>query len=214
MKIKNLALAVGAVALVVGSVPVAKRVVHPGELVTEVIDGDSFKIKNKQTIRLASLDAPALEYCMGQEAKEALEQKILDKKVILKGVKTDRYGRILALVYVDGFLVNEFLIKNGLAASTREGGDENDNIKAANDFARENRLGIFSPECYQEEPPNPKCPIKGNINDVTKKKEYLVPRCRHYTKVIIEKYAGEDWFCSEKEAREAGFTAQSDCFRQ
>lgn len=75
MKVKNLALAVGAAVLVVGSVPVAKRVVFPGEMVTEVIDGDSFKIKNKQTIRLASLDAPAPEYCLGQEAKKALEKK-------------------------------------------------------------------------------------------------------------------------------------------
>jgi len=28
------------------------------EMVTEVLDGDSFKIANKTTIRLASLDAP------------------------------------------------------------------------------------------------------------------------------------------------------------
>ena len=74
--LKRLALAVGAVAIIAGSIPVVKRVVNPGEMVTEVIDGDSFKIKNKQTIRLSSLDAPALEYCMGKEAKYALEQKI------------------------------------------------------------------------------------------------------------------------------------------
>lgn len=140
-------------------------------------------------------------------------KKSIGKKVILRDVKTDRYGRIMALVYVDGLLVNEFLIKNGLAASSREGGEENEKIKAANDFARENRLGIFSSDCYQAEPLDSKCPIKGNINDVTKEKEYFVPACRHYSKVIVEKHTGETWFCSEKGAREAGFTLQSDCFR-
>lgn len=208
---KKLAVAVGAAVMVAGSVPVAKRVIDPGEMVTEVIDGDSFKIKNKQTIRLASLDAPPLEYCMGAEAKEALVKMILGKKVILKYPKTDVYRRIMALVYVDGVLVNEYLIKNGFALSTREAGDETENIKAANDYARQNSLGVYGPECYQKEPPDPGCPIKGNVDDRTKAKEYLLPECRHYTKVIIERYAGEEWFCTEKEAKSAGFTLSSDC---
>lgn len=212
--LKKLALAVGAVAIIAGSISVAKRVVNPGELVTEVIDGDSFKIKNKQTIRLSSLDAPALEYCMGKEAKEALAQKILNKKVILRDVKTDIYRRIMALVYVDGILVNEYLIKNGFAVTTREAADETENIKAANDFARANSLGVYSPKCYQKDPPDPKCPIKGNIDDRTKEKTYLVPECRHYSKVIVEKNMGETWFCSEKEAKAAGFSLLGDCFRQ
>lgn len=212
--LKKLVLAVGAMAIIAGSVPVAKRVVFPGELVTQVLDGDSFKIKNKQTIRLSSLDAPALDYCMGKEAKEALEKKILNKKVILRDVKTDIYRRIMALVYVDGTLVNEYLIKNGLAVTSREAADEKENIKAANDYARANSLGVYSKKCYQKDPPDPKCPIKGNIDDRTKKKEYLVPECRHYSKAIIEKNMGEEWFCTEKEAQKAGYTESSDCFRE
>ena len=87
IRLKKLVLVAGTVALLAGSIPVAKRAVSPGEMVTEVIDGDSFKIANKQTIRLSSLDAPAPEYCMGMEAKEALEKSgfvrmkvVLDKK--------------------------------------------------------------------------------------------------------------------------------------
>lgn len=211
---KKLVAVIGAVALLAGSVAVARKIVHPGELVTEVIDGDSFKIANKQTIRISSLDAPALEYCMGKEAKIALEKIILNKKVILRDVKTDQFRRIMALVYVDGILVNEYLIKNGFAVTTREGADETKNIKAANDFARANSLGVYSSKCYQINPPDPKCPIKGNIDDRTKKKEYLIPACRHYSKAIIEKNMGETWFCSEKEAKAAGFSPSSDCFRE
>jgi len=212
--LKKLAAALGAVALIAGSATVAKRTVKPGELVVSVIDGDSFKIANKQTIRLSSLDAPKLEYCMGEESKKALEKMILSKKVILRDVKTDIYRRIMALVYIDGVLVNEYMVKNGFAVTTREGADETERIKAANDFARANLLGVYSPKCYQTDPPDPRCPIKGNIDDRTGEKTYLIPSCRHYSKVVVEKYAGEQWFCSEKEAQKAGYKELTDCFRE
>ena len=83
-------------------------------------------------------------------------------------------------------------------------------VKAANDYARNNHIGVYSPRCYQPDPPNPKCPVKGNIDDRTGEKQYLTPDCRHYSKVIIEKYMGEEYFCSEKEAREAGFVKSCD----
>src|SRR3989344_1179297 len=181
-----------------------------GEKVIQVIDGDSFKIANKQTIRLASLNAPETGRCMGKEATEALTKKILNKRVVLRDVKTDIYRRIIALVYVNGELVNAYMIKNGLATTTREAGDENEVVKAANDYARNNHIGVYSPRCYQPDPPNPKCVIKGNIDDRTGEKQYLTPDCRHYSKVIIEKYMGEEYFCSEKEAREAGFVKSCD----
>ncbi len=184
-----------------------------GEYVTEVIDGDSFKIANKQTIRLASLDAPELEYCMGRQAKDALTKKILNKRVLLKDVKTDIYRRIIALVYVDGKLVNEYMIKNGLAVSSRQAGDENPAVRAANDYARSNKIGIFSPACWGLTPPNPKCTIKGNIDDRNKQKEYLTPDCPDYSKTIIERSYGEDWYCSIAEARKAGYERSSSCTR-
>ncbi len=199
-----------ATALVTGTIIAGGWMITRGELVTEVIDGDSFKIANKQTIRLASLNAPELEFCMGTEAKTALTKQISGKRVLLKDTKTDIFRRILALVYVDGHLVNEYMVRNGFAVTTREAGEENDAVKAANDYAREHKLGVYSPRCYQPDPPNPKCPIKGNIDDRTGEKQYLTPDCRHYSKVIIEKYAGEGYFCTEKEARAAGFTKSCD----
>ena len=197
--------------LVTSAVITGQWMATTGELVTEVLDGDSFKLANKQTIRLASLNAPPLEYCYGQEAKNALTAKILNKRVILKAPQTDLYGRILALVYVRGQLVNEYLIKNGFASSTREAGEETAAVKAANDYARTNQLGVFSPLCTQTEPPNPKCPIKGNLDDRTKEKKYFLPACQHYSKVIVKKSFGDDWFCSEAEAQKAGYEKAKDC---
>ena len=77
---KKVALTAGAIAIVAGSLTVAKRVISPGELVTEVIDGDTFVIINRQNIRLHGVDAPELQYCFGKEAKDALSKKILGKK--------------------------------------------------------------------------------------------------------------------------------------
>ncbi len=199
-------------ALAAGSIIGGGWLTSRGELVTEVIDGDSFKISNKQTIRLASLDAPAKDRCFGPEATKALTEKILNKRVVLNDLRTDRYGRIIAQAYVGGAHVNNFMIKNGFAESTRQAGEETANIKIANEYARENKVGIFSPDCYQETPPNLKCAIKGNVNDrAANEKYYFTPSCRHYSKVIVKKSFGDDWFCAEAEAIKAGFTKAPNC---
>jgi len=188
---KLAAVAAGTVLLVTGTVGVVKRRISPGETVQSVIDGDSFKIGKDQTIRLLGLDAPDIKYCMGEEAKDVLSKMVLGKRVILTELKTDPYGRVMAMVYTDGKNVNEFMIKNGLALNRFANSSQKEILNAANDFARENRLGIFSPECYQTEPPNSKCSIKGNIIHDTKAMEYIMPDCNHYSLAVVEKYKGE-----------------------
>lgn len=206
-----MALAVTATALIAGSVGVTKKIINPGEKVVAVIDGDSFKIGNDQTIRLFGADAPELQNCFGEEAKVALTKKISGKTVILKELKTDIYRRVMALVYLNGESVNEFMVKNGFAESHRDAGTETDAINAAEDFAKSNKLGIFSLKCYQLNPPNPKCVVKGNITQDMGTKVYFVPGCNHYTQTVIEKFKGEDWFCSESAAKSAGFAKSPDC---
>jgi micrococcal nuclease len=208
---KKVALAVGATAIIAGSVGVAKKIVNPGEKVVEVIDGDTFFIANRQRIRLLGVDAPELQYCFGKEAKDALTKKVLNKKVILKELKVDVYRRVMALVYADNEPINEFMVKNGFAIYEWDGGSESPSLKTANDFARKNNLGIFSPTCYQLNPPKPKCTIKGNIRDDDGVKTYLMSTCSHYYQTVVEKFRGEDWFCTEKEAKDAGFVKSSNC---
>lgn len=208
---KLAALAAGTVLLVAGTVGVSRRFVPLGERVEAVIDGDSFKIGNDQTIRFLSLDAPDVKYCMGKEAKEALTKKILGKEVQLRELKTDRYGRVMAMVYVNGENVNEYMIKNGLAIHLWDNTKQIKILGEANDFAREERLGIFSPDCYQTEPEKKGCGIKGNIITATKAREYTMPGCDRYTLTVIEKYKGEEWFCAEAEARKAGYVKSGNC---
>lgn len=49
------------------------------------------------------------------------------------------------------------------------------------------------------------CNIKGNISLNTGERIYHVPGQEHYSETIITPSKGERWFCSEDEARAAGW---------
>jgi len=49
------------------------------------------------------------------------------------------------------------------------------------------------------------CDIKGNISYYTDEKIYHVPGGEYYNKTEIDQSEGERWFCSEEEARAAGW---------
>jgi micrococcal nuclease len=182
-----------------------------GEKVVEVVDGDTFIIANRQPIRLYGLDAPELPHCLGQEAKEALSSLVLGKRVILREPFSDGGSRVMTLVYADGKLINEVMLRAGLAQYRRQGGSETDALKQASDVAKNENIGIYSPTCYQTTPPNPKCAIKGNYDERKAENIYTMPQCNYYSLVIVQKHQGDAWFCSEQEAKEAGFTRSVDC---
>ncbi len=193
-----------------GLINVARRPIPQGQTVIEVIDGDTFFITNHQRVRINGLDAPEIQNCNGKEAKEALKKLVLNKKVILSNPVVDYYKRIVASVSVDGISVGEYLIKNGFAIYNSTG-DTDEYLRSAGNFAREQKLGIFSSKCYQIDPPDPKCPIKGNFEDKTEKKTYYTPDCQFYKTTVIMKFKGEQWFCSENEAIKAGFEKSKYC---
>ncbi len=97
--------------------------------VTKVVDGDTFwgiDSENKSfKVRLIGVDAPESRKTgnkpigyYGKEASEYTHQLLADKKVRLEydKKKTDRYGRVLAYVYLnDGTFVNNQLVKKGFA---------------------------------------------------------------------------------------------------
>ena len=53
--------------------------------------------------------------------------------------------------------------------------------------------------------PNSQCVIKGNVSVKTKEKIYHVPGQKYYNATVIRPEYGERWFCSESEARKAGW---------
>jgi len=99
--------------------------------VIKVYDGDSITIAAylpmdnsplfRFAVRLNGIDTPEIkgknddEKVVAMEARDALSNLILHKDVILKNVGTEKYGRILADVYLDDLCVNDWLIKEKYA---------------------------------------------------------------------------------------------------
>ena len=182
-------------------------------LVTEVLDGDTLIIAPDQSMRLANIDTPSIDNCFGQEAKDFLTNLILNQRVNIISVGRDTYKRTVALVYLpDGQLVNQIMAQNGLGIYTSTKTDEREKINQAVESARNNQIGIFSQTCSQTENiDNPKCNIKGNIGKHDREKCYHLPECAEYNRTIVELHLGEQWFCSEKEANQAGYSKSKNC---
>lgn len=178
--------------------------------VSRVIDGDTIVVDNNQEIRLMSVNAPEIKLCGGQQSKDFLEKLILGKQVRLNGQLNDHFGRLLALVYLDGQLVNKTLISAGWARFTSTASVESENLKSAFAKAKADKIGIFSSLCLQDlNPSNSKCNIKGNNREG--KKTYFYPGCGNYSNVFVELDQGDAWFCSQPDAVAAGFTKSANC---
>ena len=79
----------------------------PMSICTEVVDGDTFKTADGETIRLEGVNCPEKGQPGWERAKSALEGLILNKMVRYEGVARDSWGRLVARVWVDGVDVNE-----------------------------------------------------------------------------------------------------------
>ena len=119
-----------------------------------VIDGDTLTVadenQNLHRIRIVGMDAPELAQPYGRAAKAALSELVLHKEVHVVPAGVDKYGRELAQLRYDtsfGQLdVAETMISNGHAFSW--GGAH----YKAQEYAAENRLGVWADLRYQERP--------------------------------------------------------------
>ena len=181
-------------------------------IVTEVVDGDTFQLKSGKRVRLMGVDAPEYDRCGGEEAKERLSTLINDKIVILKEEASEAYGRTLALVFVGKTFVNKVIMEEGWGRADYRKNSRRDELTAAFHLAQSEKLGIFSGLCREEfKTPSGNCLIKANIDKNSYEKFYHLPDCSHYGQIVIEKDIGEGYFCSEEEAIEAGFKKAAGC---
>ena len=88
-------------------------------MVVGVTDGDTIKVMgshNKQVrIRLYGIDCPEKSQAFGKRAKQFTSKLVYGKVVEVEVMDTDRYGRTVAMIYADKILLNEELLKAGLA---------------------------------------------------------------------------------------------------
>lgn len=183
-----------------------------GIKVVGVIDGDTIVLEGKVKLRLRSVDAPELDYCLGQEARDFVVGLVEGKKVLVREQIYDVRGRPMSLIYVNGRLVNKEVLEQGFGRFHSDDTTVREELKTAYNEAREKSLGIFSPECFQKiNLENPECNIKGNIDKNSTRRNYYFPGCAQYNFTIVEKDIGEAWFCTEEEAIKAGFTRAKTC---
>lgn len=92
--------------------------------VTRVTDGDSLWLAPAAPaapveVRLLGIDAPEICQPWGPEARQALQELVLNRSVNVRTVGRDSYGRTLGTVYLDTLNVNKALVQQGHAWSAR-----------------------------------------------------------------------------------------------
>jgi endonuclease YncB( thermonuclease family) len=83
-----------------------------------IADGDTITVlRDKEQVRIRpyGIDTPERRQAFGNKAKQFTSKMVFGKVVEVDHIDTDRYGRIVALVRVDGVLVNSGLVHEGLA---------------------------------------------------------------------------------------------------
>jgi endonuclease YncB( thermonuclease family) len=196
-----------------------------------VVDGDTIDVGGTR-VRFNGIDAPESKqlcqdargknYRCGQAATKALDAWLAKSRpVTCTFVEWDRYGRFVGDCYrADGDAAAAWLVGAGHATDwPRHSGGAYANHQAE---ARQAKRGIWRGEFQlpwewraAQQVPKPEatspvrllsgsCDIKGNVS---KKGEriYHVPGQRFYDETVISSSNGERMFCTEDEARAAGW---------
>lgn len=91
-------------------------------LCTRVIDGDTIRVSGGERVRYIGIDAPEMQPVEAwAEAATAANRELVEGRTVrleLDVQERDRYGRVLAYVWVDGRLVNEELVRLGCARAS------------------------------------------------------------------------------------------------
>jgi micrococcal nuclease len=127
----------------------------------ECIDGDTIKASingEENTIRFIGIDTPETKYSTkdvdepyAQEASDYTCNSVMSAKIVeieydSNSDKSDKYGRILGWIFVDGNLLQKELVYNGLARVKYIYDDYKylNEINEAEQYAKDNKLGIWS----------------------------------------------------------------------
>jgi micrococcal nuclease len=102
-----------------------------GGRVIKVYDGDTITIASKLpfndsplyrlSVRLNGIDTPEIkgksedEKTAAKNARDALSGLILNKYITLKNIQSEKYGRILADIYINELHVNQWMIQQKYA---------------------------------------------------------------------------------------------------
>lgn len=190
-----------------------------------VIDGDTLDVGGTR-VRLHGIDAPevrqscidtdGLRWDCGTWVADQLRKRIGGRNGRCDTVDTDRYGRTVARCSVAGQDVGRMLVRDGLALAYREYSMAYDLDEKAAVIAGRGLHGhvMMRPADYRRArraeraadnaAPDPACPIKGNMGRKGTR-IYHMPGQADYAATVIRREQGERWFCTEADARRAGW---------
>lgn len=185
-----------------------------------VVDGDTLHVAG-ETIRLHGIDAPegrqsctaadGRAWACGTWATQEL-RALAGGSVRCTGVERDGYGRLVArCTGAQGDLGAAMVARGAAVAYLRYAQDYIDEEKQASLAQRGLWAGAFErPETWRaqarlvrQEAPQAGCTIKGNISGSGR--IYHLPGQADYDRTRISPDKGERWFCTEAEARAAGW---------
>jgi endonuclease YncB( thermonuclease family) len=198
----------------------------------EITDGDSFTI-GRTEIRLFGVDAPegrqtctrnAREWRCGDAAAVELRRLVGGSSITCAQRDVDDYGRIVARCTKGNVDLAAAMARAGFAVAYRR--YSRDYVDEENE-ARAARRGLWAgqftpPDEWRRDGGNERtrraepgqapaarrdgCAIKGNING-DGERIYHTPDSSSYRDTDIDERRGERWFCTEAEARNAGWRA-------
>lgn len=185
-----------------------------------VVDGDTFRV-NGVAIRLHGIDAPeqkqpcthqdGTQWACGAWVSDQVRRAYAGKRVRCEALSTDRYDRVIGRCYLGQADIGQTLVQEGLAFAFRRYSMDYDldEKRAAVGGRGLHSTQVQAPAAYRRAqntaPPAPdaSCVIKGNISGSGR--IYHIPGQDHYDRTRISTARGERWFCSEAEARAAGW---------
>ena len=188
-----------------------------------IVDGDTLDVAGVR-YRLHGIDAPeAGQKCdrpngkkwrCGRQAMDALADLAAGGSVKCDSRGRDDFDRVLAVCTAGNVELNDAMVRRGHAWAFRK--FSSDYVKAE-DEARAARLGVWvakteAPWDYRKrrwqvgvQVAPEGCPIKGNISKSGR--IYHAPWSPWYDRTKVSLQKGERWFCSEREALDAGWRA-------
>jgi endonuclease YncB( thermonuclease family) len=185
----------------------------------EIVDGDTIKVGGLP-VRLYGIDAPeglqtckrkAKAYACGKEATKALADLIKGRPVSCEIVGKDDFGRILGTCFAGNTSLNAAMVSSGWALAFLK---YSDRYAAEQRAAKTSQAGLWSGVFEkpwewrlgksQAAESAQGCVIKGNISR-DGERIYHMPFQHFYSRTKIDKGKGERWFCTEQEARSAGW---------
>ena len=97
----------------------------PSVIVEECYDGDTCTTESGEKIRLACIDAPEIrgknaDPLKAKASKEFINNLLSNKKVKIKRIGKDRYGRTVAKIFIEGTNIQKLMVQNGFAKIYRK----------------------------------------------------------------------------------------------